>query len=186
MNLAAAFQEESSRRDLVRRFQRETDSRTHKQTRVQVCTKYGFKESEHPRADDGKFTDGGSSNLESKTFLGTPVKFKPRQDAYDNEITVMVDPAKLDQAWSRDQIGYIPKGGGGPEIEGRMSDFRKFMATGKPIEASRVGIDASGKVQFGDGRHRFRVLKDAGIKKMAVTIDKEDLELARKFLGAEE
>lgn len=51
MNLTGMLQAESSRRDLVRRFQRESDRR-----------RYAFKESDHPRDGDGKFTDGGGSS----------------------------------------------------------------------------------------------------------------------------
>lgn len=120
----------------------------------------------------------------SSDASGASHAFVPHHSAGRSETTVMVDTDKLDRAWQSgpDEM-YIHPGGRG-EIAGRRAGFEKFLATGKPVEASRIYIKPTGAVDFADGRHRFSVLRDKGIKRVAVTLQKRDLKLAAQHLGA--
>jgi predicted RNA methylase len=117
---------------------------------------------------------------------GQTVSFVPHPVAkHGRRTTVMVDPAKLDAAWAADDPDkYIPPGGGGAEIGGRRAGFNDFMAKGVPIEQPNVTVN-DGKLSFNDGRHRFSVLRDAGIDQIPVTVysGREAKELEKR-LGA--
>ncbi len=105
---------------------------------------------------------------------GTKVEFIPHPNQRADETTVMVDAKELEKAWEKDDQ-YIPPGGGGSSsVPGRREAFEKFLATGKPVEASRVSVDEKGNASFIDGRHRFSVLRDKGADKVAVTIAKDE------------
>ena len=117
---------------------------------------------------------------------GTTVTFIPDRLARVNRAryaTVMVDPKKLDAAWSKDAGYYVPPGGGGAEIPGRIARFKEFLAKGKPVEAPKVYLHPDGHVSFEDGRHRFRTLADAGIDRVAVTVDRGQVEAVKRALN---
>jgi len=96
---------------------------------------------------------------------------------------VLVDVARLDAAWSRDRGYYIPPGGGGAEIAGRRVDFRHFLASGRAIEPPRIVIDEDGTVSFLDGRHRFSVLRDLGVRTIPVIVERRSARRAQALLG---
>jgi hypothetical protein len=123
-------------------------------------------ESKHPRDDIGKFTTTLAS--------GQTVSFVPHEKQGKSETTVMVDTQKIESGFVKDHPDYyIPPGGGGGEILGRIAEFKKFLETGKPVQASRVHYDPETKtLSFIDGRHRFVTLRDLGAKQVAVTIEK--------------
>lgn len=98
--------------------------------------------------------------------------------------TVVLDPKKVDAEWSHDEGYYIPSGGGGAEVAGRRGRFEKFLAGGKPVEAPRLVIGANGRMNFEDGRHRFRVLADGGIDRIAATVPVGQAEEFRRRFGA--
>lgn len=137
----------------------------------------------HNRLSKGRWTgsvDPTVGNLPN----GKTVAFVPHANQRDDETMVMVDPKKLDDAWSRNLVGNrIPVGGGGPEIGGRRKAFSKFLETGKAVQASRVSLDhLNNAVIFDDGRHRFSVLRDAGIDRVAVTVPgTQELDFRSKF-----
>lgn len=92
--------------------------------------------------------------------------------------TVLVDPAKLDRDWSKEgRDFYIPPGGGGGEIEGRIEGFKAFMRKGEPIEASEVAMTPGGVPFFGNGRHRFATMRDLGAPAVAITVPKKEAKL---------
>lgn len=96
--------------------------------------------------------------------------------------TILVDPKKLDRAWAKATIEYIPPGGGGNEIPGRIAGFGEFLLKEKPVEAARVGFDVDGNVTFINGRHRFRYLTDHGAPAVAITVPVEHAaEFLRRF-----
>ena len=110
------------------------------------------------------------------------VQFVPHPNQRPDETTILVDPRKLDADWKKDDM-YIPAGGGGAEVKGRRADFENFLATGKPVQASRVGIGQDGIPYFVDGRHRFSVLRDKGVQQVAVTIPKDQAKEIQKRYG---
>ena len=120
-----------------------------------------FKEDDHPRDAGGKFS--------TKTGGGKTVNFVPHPHASKEHETVMVDTEALDKAWKAGGL-HIPPGG--EEIAGRRAGVEKFLQTGKPVQAPKVYVQPNGSVVFGDGRHRFAVLRDSGAKQVAVTLDK--------------
>ena len=104
------------------------------------------------------------------------VRFVPHPKEARHETTVMVDVKALDGAWVKDGGYYIPPGGGGGEIGGRRHHFAAFLQKGEPIQASKVTVDPeTGIAAFTDGRHRFSVLRDMGVERVAITIPKDDL-----------
>lgn len=111
-----------------------------------------------------------SGDLTAKLADGRQLSFVPRSNK-PNAKVVMVDPDKLDASWANDESYYIPKGGGGAEIEGRRAGFERFMQTGRPIEMPYVSVGADGQMSFEDGRHRFSVLRDMGVNKIPVMVD---------------
>jgi SPP1 gp7 family putative phage head morphogenesis protein len=100
---------------------------------------------------------------------------------------ILVRVADLDRAWERDAGFYIQRGGGGAEIEGRRAGFERFLETlaesGEAIEAPRIDFnEALGRVSFGNGRHRFSVLRDMGLTEIPVAVDADEVDaVARAF-----
>lgn len=117
--------------------------------------------------------------------------------------TVMVDVEKLDKAWS----GGKEWVGEGAEIAGRRAKFKEWMENNpdKPIQTTQIGgieqrlvYDADGKpvrlpngtyqtVQvpvFSDGRHRFSVLRDEGMKEVPVSVPEEIADEFARLFGA--
>jgi hypothetical protein len=116
---------------------------------------------------------------------GRAVSFLPHRGAKSpGYTTLMVDPQKLDAAWQKDEGFHVPPGGGGAEIRGRRAAFERFLATGAPVEAPKVNL-AGEAVAFDDGRHRFSVLRDAGIDRVAVTVPaSQAAEFRKRFAPA--
>lgn len=96
--------------------------------------------------------------------------------------TIMVDPAKLDEAWKK-QDTYIPAGGGGAEMAGKRNSFQEFLATRKAIESSKSFINKDGSVDFEDGRHRFSVLRDRGVSRVGMTVPEDQAEEFQRRFG---
>jgi SPP1 gp7 family putative phage head morphogenesis protein len=115
------------------------------------------------------------------------IEFVPHPAARDEPrkfATVVVDVAKLDEAWSKNPSNYVSPEGAN-EIEGRRERFKRFLATKEPVEQSLVTIDeGSHRVLFEDGRHRFAVLRELGVEKIPVTVRREHAEAIRKKTGA--
>lgn len=98
-------------------------------------------------------------------------QFIPHPRAGKGDVTVMVDAKKLDSAWMKDRDFHI--GAGKEDIAGRRKGVEDFLKTGKPLQASKVHLDESGRAAFEDGRHRFATLRDQGAERVAVTMDRE-------------
>ena len=126
--------------------------------------------------------DDDEERLESTTAEGETIRFLPHPNMDpDEETTVMVDARSLDEAWQEDKFTIRPDGEGA--IGGRLDNFRNWMKKGKPVEASRVSLDAEGVPVFVDGRHRMRVLSDMGIDKIAITVPKQQASDFRSRFG---
>lgn len=146
-----------------------------------LCRKSAdWKESEHPRADDGKFGTGGGS---PKSPNRKPITFIPHHNERDDETTIMVDPKKIDESWKNVKDEYLPPSESGKsEVPGRRAGVEEFLKKEKPVEASRM-ILHEGEVSFIDGRHRMAVMRDRGESRMAVTVPKDQAAEFRKRFG---
>jgi hypothetical protein len=88
----------------------------------------------------------------------------------------------LDKLWSRDPGAYLPPGGSGTNYIGdRYQGVLDYLGTGKSVEAPRVSVRDGGSVVFGDGRHRFSVLRDLGVDTLPMTLSPESYANAQKL-----
>lgn len=93
---------------------------------------------------------------------------------------VNVNPSAFDEAFSKTSWQYVgEKGKDG--ISGRYEKFQNFLKDAKSIEASNVSVNKDGGVVFGDGRHRYAVLRDMGLDELPIVMDKESIKNAKKF-----
>ena len=92
-----------------------------------------------------------------------------------------VDPAKVDALWSRDKL-YVGKGGTGGMAD-RYKGAKSLidgLKPGQDFKAPAVSIGA-GRVSFDDGRHRFAVMRDEGLREVPVSMNEASLENARRL-----
>jgi len=157
----------------------------HRRTLTRQVRQYGFVPGEVGKAAAVPATP--PDKLPARTGLlpdGQRVRFARHPNATRDEIIVMVDPRKLDAAWSADAM-YLPPGGiGATGIPGRREAFTSFLATGKAVQASRVSLDDSGVPAFTDGRHRFAVLRDTGANLVGIMVPKDQADDVRRRFGA--
>jgi len=121
------------------------------------------------------------------------LKFEKAKFETDRKI-VKVIVNKFDKEWSRDKNFYIGKGGSGNAIGGRYKMFKEIIE--KPederkrwlgespegnIIVSSVDIDDIGRISFGNGRHRYAVLRDLGMKKIPVAMSNKSIKNAKKY-----
>jgi hypothetical protein len=93
---------------------------------------------------------------------------------------VNVNPSAFDEAFSKTGWQYVgEKGKQG--ISGRYEKFESFLKDAKSIEASNVSVNKDGGIVFGDGRHRYAVLRDMGLDELPIVMDKESIKNAKKF-----
>lgn len=99
--------------------------------------------------------------------------------------TVMADVRALDLAWQGDTGFHIPPGGGSDpqKYQNALAFVRKAMASGKPVTQPIVSVDKDGVVSFTDGRHRFAALRDLGVKRVPVSVDRGQTARAREWFG---
>ena len=95
-----------------------------------------------------------------------------------------VDTKKLDTELRKNPEMYV--GYNGANGSGLKYDrFKNFLKTNQEIRSPIVYLRKlpSGEIEthIYDGRHRFAVLRDMGIKQIPVTIDKDSLELAKEI-----
>lgn len=90
-----------------------------------------------------------------------------------------VNPQAFDKAFSKNNWQYVgPKGEGG--IEGRYQRFADFAKEAPSVHASNADVSKTGAVTFGDGRHRYAYLRDQGVQKIPMSMDKQSIEHARQ------
>jgi hypothetical protein len=93
---------------------------------------------------------------------------------------VNVNPSAFDEAFSKTGWQYVgEKGKEG--ISGRYEKFENFLKDAKSIEASNVSVNKDGGIVFGDGRHRYAVLRDMGLDELPIVMDKESIKNAKKW-----
>jgi hypothetical protein len=101
---------------------------------------------------------------------------------------VAVDVAALDASWRSDTGFYIAPGCATNTIGDRCARFRAFLhatdrGRAEPIYPPEVGLHPGGFVSFGDGRHRFAVLRDGGVRAVAVSVAPRDVATFRQRFG---
>jgi hypothetical protein len=108
---------------------------------------------------------------------------------------VKVNVKKFDRAWKRESDYYIGKGGLGASIGDRYQRFLHILGmpeeerrmwlqgetTSGNVAASLVNVNADGRIDFTNGRHRFAVLRDLGAKKIPVSMTQDSIQNAKKF-----
>lgn len=137
----------------------------------------------------GKFGMAGGPLSRRKVYESGDTSFvKSDTASHQNDEVVYVSVSKLDKAWQKDgEAFYIPPGGGGGEIGGRRQGFREFRKNNPdtPVEMSRVYVNEKGVASFGDGRHRFSVMRDEGKRVIPVTTSRgAAAERLKKVAGA--
>jgi hypothetical protein len=103
----------------------------------------------------------------------------------DDYVLVRVDVAAADAAWRRNSGFYIGRGGTGNTISDRYARFKKWLDDhpATAIEAPNCSISPNGILQFGDGRHRFAVLRDLGYTEIMLAFPEADVDRARRLIG---
>lgn len=105
-----------------------------------------------------------------------------------DEVTVIVDVARLDRTLSEDVGFHVGPGGTGPSAKpGSYRGFREFLdkakSEGTPVEMPSLYFDVDGKPSIGDGRHRFAVFRDMGVMYLPVTVPPDDAARFRAEYG---
>jgi hypothetical protein len=100
---------------------------------------------------------------------------------------VTVDVAKVEASYSQDGNFYVGPNGSGAAIGKRYETFETWLAENPdtPIDPPIMGLGPSGNVVFGDGRHRWAVLRDLGEKRIAVMIPPEEFKTFQERYGAQ-
>jgi hypothetical protein len=116
------------------------------------------------------------------------ILLEPDPYTQQNYVLVNVDVARFDAAFQNESFQYISRGGGGNAIAERYPRFQEHLESGKPIYASTVYLEADGppgdqtlRASFNDGRHRYAVLRDMGMKTMPIAVHKDGLKLLKAF-----
>jgi len=107
-----------------------------------------------------------------------PVTLHPIEKKQGNKIA-HVNPETFDNAFKKTEWQYVGKNGAGG-IKGRYENFANWAKDAKSMYASNASINPKGIVTFGDGRHRYAYLRDEGIQKIPMSMDKESIENAKK------
>jgi hypothetical protein len=87
---------------------------------------------------------------------------------------------KFENAFKKDETGYIGPKGTENAIKNRYKGVGEFLKTAPSMRASEAYVRPNGSVVFGDGRHRFAYLRDIGLKKIPMSLDKESVRNAKK------
>ena len=134
--------------------------------------------------DNSHISESFEMLIESKIDVnGTVHKFivDPTYDDHETSLhNIATD--KIEKSFSKNKDYYISKGGGGAAIGNRYNRFKEFLQSNpKQVHASSIHINDSGEVQFNNGRHRYAVLRDSGVKHIPVSLGAESRKNAVKF-----
>lgn len=105
-------------------------------------------------------------------------------DEMAGRVLQSINVKKLDTELQKDKELYIGyKGRNGSYL--RYERFKKYLMTNQEINAPGVYFkkkkDGSVQTLLHDGRHRFAVLRDMGLKNIPVAMSKEDIETAKEL-----
>jgi len=122
--------------------------------------------------------------LELRNFLKTHGGPNWRTDPNDLPIkfssvtktTILVDVTKADNAWKAPRsVNFRIANTGENEIGNRTRQLVDYIKGGNPLDPSHAYYDPKTKaLDFGDGRHRFALLRDAGVLCLPMNSDSPD------------
>lgn len=110
--------------------------------------------------------------------------YKPKREWRDYKL-VLLDVDKVEASYSKDENFYVgPQGAGG--IGTRYQRFLQWLEENPntPIDPPMIGLTPSKTIIFGDGRHRWAVLRDMGEKRIPALVPVEDLKVMQEKFGA--
>lgn len=110
------------------------------------------------------------------------LKWEPDPVWASGSVVVELDIAKIDADWSKDaKSTYIGKGGTHNPKRGCYQGFVDFLGSGETIKMPYIYYnDWTQCIQFGNGRHRFAVLRDMGLKKIPALVPAEQVDFFRQ------
>ena len=97
---------------------------------------------------------------------------------------VSIDIKKADNLLKKDVWFYIPPDGEKDVLYNRYNGVKDYLESGRNIDATIANIsEKDGEPVFSiiDGRHRFAVMRDMGMKKVKIAMDDDSFRLARKY-----
>ena len=141
-----------------------------------------------------------NSTFKFLTKLKIPFKSLQKSETLDHEniksrmvLSGFDDPKKkvlklaktnvLEQKFKENGSLYVGLNGKNGSKE-KYDNIKLFLETGEPIVAPHIYFDVKNDktyVHFQDGRHRFAVLRDLGMREIPVAIDKKDIPTAEKI-----
>ncbi|MBQ9246825.1 hypothetical protein IJ182_11240 [bacterium] len=105
-------------------------------------------------------------------------------DVRPNNILVSLDTKKVDELLKQEKDFYIAPNGTSGTISDRYEGVKQYLLTGRDIHATELYLrENNGQLSatIGDGRHRFAVMRDMGMPKIKISLNKESLFLAQKY-----
>jgi hypothetical protein len=102
-------------------------------------------------------------------------------DIQGGRVLVNVDVAAFDAAFAKDQGFYIPPNGVENRIGNRYETFQDYLTKNDSMRPSYAFVGEDGRVGFTDGRHRWSVLRDMGVKNIPVMMNLDSALQAVKF-----
>ena len=106
------------------------------------------------------------------------------EDKVFGHLLVKVNTKKLDEQLSKNGKYYVGINAKNGSKE-KYDRFKKYLRTNQPINATSIYLkrknDGSIITEVKDGRHRFAVLRDMGMREINISIDKNSVELAKEL-----
>ena len=104
-------------------------------------------------------------------------------DDHDKKVLKLAKTNVLEQKFRENGSLYVGKNGQNGSKE-KYDKIKRYLETGEPIIAPHIYFDTKNDkttMHFHDGRHRFAVLRDLGMREIPVAIDKNDITTAEKM-----
>ena len=101
-----------------------------------------------------------------------------------NKILAALDTEKIENLFKQDNGFYISQNGENGSIGNRYKNVQNYIRTGRNINATEISLkEENGKpvLNILDGRHRFAVMRDMGMKKIKFALDANSLQIAYKY-----
>ena len=106
------------------------------------------------------------------------------EDENNGNILTYVNTQKLDKELSKNKESYVGFNAQNGSKE-KYDNFKKYLRTNQAINATSIYLrrekDGNIYVKVKDGRHRFALLRDMGLKNIKISIEKESIGLAKEI-----
>jgi len=114
-------------------------------------------------------------------YKGQPkLAVKPARARKD--VLMMLPTAAMDASFRQEPDYYVGAGGSGAVIGKRYAGFAKWIEEHDQYEVPEVYVHTDGKLSFTNGRHRYAVLRDAGVAEMPVAMSRSGVENAKRLM----